>query len=88
MKQIYSSRRIENQDFILAEKIDNYQDACVAQAEYWAEGFCCRKEPVVSEREETYYIWVGPNRKRSVRLLPGDGNIRRSTIHLRKRKAA
>lgn len=56
--------------FLLAEKLDDYVSAQVAAAEYRAEGWLCRVEPVV--RDMLYYIWVGPERQRMPRTLPGE----------------
>lgn len=75
-------RHYDGHPFVLAEQIGNYRDAALAQAEYWAEGMCCRKEPVVSRKKGRpyhglyYNLWVGPRRKVRVRTLPGE-NIRR-----------
>lgn len=66
-------REISGATFILSEVLDDYRTACLAQAEYWAEGYCCRKEIVEPTAGKGYYqIWVGPERKRKVRTLPGE----------------
>lgn len=72
MSRLNSRRDIGNQTFILAERISNYREAVLAQAEYWAEGYCCRKEIVAEGKHPHYNIWVGPDRKRQVRTLPGE----------------
>jgi hypothetical protein len=70
MKQIRSTLRIDGREFILEEHLDNYVEAQTAAATYRAEGWLCRCEMVANEK--LYYVWVGPERKRKVRLLPGE----------------
>jgi hypothetical protein len=71
--KLHSTRAIGGVTFILAEKLDDYRTASLAQAEYWAEGLCCRKEPVQPKRGPGYYhLWLGPERQRKIRLLDGE----------------
>lgn len=67
--------------FILAEELNEYRDAALAQAEYWAEGYCCRKVPVIDDKRRIYFyrLFVGPERKVKVRTLPGEEVIRKGT---------
>lgn len=73
MPRLNSIRQVKDangkvQTFILSEKLEDYRTAALAQAEYWAEGFCCRKEI----DSGVYLLWVGPERKRKVKLLEGE----------------
>lgn len=77
MAKLNDIREIAGEDFILAEKLDDYRTAALAQAEYWAEGFCCRKEVIDTGKDPHYNIWVGPERKRKVRTLPGENIVRK-----------
>lgn len=79
MAQLNSIRKISGQAFVLAEKLHDYRTACLAQAEYWAEGYCCRKVVVEDDWSGTgnpvqgyYEIWIGPERKRKIRTLPDE----------------
>lgn len=67
--------------FTLAEHLGGYVDAKVAQAEYQGMGFYSHIEPVAEAA--IYYVWLGPKRKRKVRLLPGEIIHRHKRRHLR-----
>jgi hypothetical protein len=68
MKEIYDTRRINREEFILAEHLANRTEAEFAAFVYRAEGWKARIEP--RDSEELYYIWVGGERKNKVHLLP------------------
>lgn len=72
MPTLNSRRNINGSVFILAEKIRDYRSAALAQAEYWASGYCCRKEVIDEGNDPHYNLWVGPERVRQVRVLPGE----------------
>jgi hypothetical protein len=82
MPRLNSKRDIGGQIFILAERIKDYRSAALAQAEYWAEGYCCRREVVDTSKDPHYNIWVGPPRLRQVRLLPGEHITRQKTTRV------
>lgn len=56
--------------FSLEEHLDDKASATVAQIEWMCEGYYCHVEP--DDVNMVYYIWVGPKRKRPVKLLPGE----------------
>jgi hypothetical protein len=73
MPRLHSTRDFSGQRFILAEKLDDYVSASVAQAEYWAMGYCCRKEPIQPLKGKGHWnVWLGPERKYKIRLLRGE----------------
>lgn len=82
MAKLNAVRDINGQTFVLAEKLDDYRTAALAQAEYWGAGVCCRREIVDSDhRRSAYYaLWVGPVRRRRVRLLPDETIKRRKNM--------
>jgi len=83
MPQLNTVRDFGKYTFVLSEKLDDYRTASLAQAEYWAAGFCCRKVPVTPEHGEPHWeIWVGPPRLRKVRLLPGETIQRRTATRV------
>lgn len=67
--------------FSLEEHIDDKVSATVAQIEWMCEGFYCHIEP--DDSNMVYYVWVGPKRKRAVRLLPGEKVKRQKGTHIR-----
>lgn len=80
MKQLYATRRIQGQKFILSEHLGSFQGAKVAQAEYWCEGLYCRVEPV--EEESLYYVWTAPGRNLIPRTLSGEDVKRRKGLRI------
>ena len=82
MREIYDSRKIDNQDFLLAEHIGiedgGYVEAQVAAFTYRAEGWLVRVER--DDDAMCYYIWVGPERVRKVGLLPDEVVQKRNPI--------
>lgn len=83
MPRLNSTRKIAGDTFILAERIEDYRTAALAQAEYWASGVCCRREIVQPKQGPGYYhLWVGPERKRKVRLLDGEVIERKQNMRI------
>jgi hypothetical protein len=70
MKALRTTKQIGGLEFTLEEHLDNYVEAQSAAATYRAEGWLCRVQR--HDRVMLYYIWVGPERKRKVVLLPGE----------------
>lgn len=73
--------------FSLEEHLDDRPSAAVAQIEWMCEGYYCHIE--VDAVNMVYYVWVGPKRKRPVKLLPKEIVKRHKgmTIHFSKRRA-
>ena len=70
MKKIYTRKKIEREEYLLAEHVDNYGEAQRAAAEYRTFDLYARVER--DDKKLLYYIWTRPGRQTKIRLLPGE----------------
>jgi hypothetical protein len=68
MKRSITGNKVRR--FILAEHLEDYISAKVAQLEYQAMGHYTHVQPVIDEK--LYYVWLGPRGRRKPVMLEGE----------------